>query len=493
MNPKNTIAKIFGATDVGQMRDHNEDNFLIIDSYGKGYSGKKNIGILLMVADGMGGANAGEVASAIACEVIRDRFMKLKLIPATHQDIEKYLKNLILEAHFQIVQYAAEHPECNGMGTTVILCWIIDNLLHVAWCGDSRCYVYHPNQQSPLYPLTDDHSMVWQLVLNGELTAEEARVHENSNIILQSVGSTDAKPLPSYLNKILAKGEKILVCSDGLNGMLSDAEILEIIMKSNDVQEITNDLINAANQAGGTDNITAICAEMQMVRKKSGTPLNSYSKVFNIKWLGMVLLVALVAAILFVSLSYRTKRNSLVVKEETVLTDESLESDTSHVYDLHKAEKVKISSPNKHGNTAVTTVMNSPPPIEYDFREELVKINLGVEELIESNKVIIQDCEKCSENHELEKINDLIANTQKYIQEQLVLIQENKQGFQQNEESLKKICEQAGIFYPPIGNNNQNDLAKMKFTAITLHQVVEKIDQELKTLTNNLKEIKEEP
>lgn len=257
VNP--TTINYYGATDTGRLRTHNEDCFVTVDLTG---TGDRNRGVVLMIADGMGGANAGEVAADIACRVVRDRFSQLKASLPASQDPEKYLKNLLDEAHRQIVAHAHHHPECRGMGTTAVIAWLLDGYLHVVWCGDSRCYVYQKHQQFTLTPFTDDHSLVWQMVQDGELSPEEARVHPQSNMILQVLGGYEAPPAPTYAVKKLVAGEQILLCSDGLNGMLSDARMQQLLEQEVSTDATVSALIETANQAGGYDNITVVLAEV---------------------------------------------------------------------------------------------------------------------------------------------------------------------------------------------------------------------------------------
>lgn len=260
--------EIFGMTDVGQVRDHNEDNFLISRNLKeKDWSYNRNEavdlgpwGALLLVADGMGGTNAGEVASHIAQESVKEDFEKLKEIPEGDKKREQLLVRMIKSAHERIVKHQRENLETAGMGTTLIIAWLIGNKLHVAWSGDSRCYVYRG--EALLQPFSDDHSLVWSLVKAGEISPEEARTHPESNIITQSLGEPSRPPKPSAKSTVLHPGDKVMVCSDGLNGMLSDEQIRHYLAQDIPVAEICRQLTDAANQAGGTDNITVLMAQV---------------------------------------------------------------------------------------------------------------------------------------------------------------------------------------------------------------------------------------
>ncbi len=260
--------EIFGMTDVGQVRDHNEDNFVICKDLKQkdwSYARDKKVelgpwGTLLVVADGMGGTNAGEVASHIAQETVKKTLNALEAIPESDKKREDLLKKIIREAHDEIVKHQQKNLETAGMGTTLVIAWIIGDKLHVAWSGDSRCYVHRKGED--LHPFSEDHSLVWNLVKAGEISPEEARTHNESNIITQSLGEPSRPPKPSAKTTELHPGDQVLVCSDGLNGMLSDEQIQYFLDQNKSVADICNDLTAAANKAGGTDNITVLMARI---------------------------------------------------------------------------------------------------------------------------------------------------------------------------------------------------------------------------------------
>lgn len=273
---------LFGITDVGRQRTHNEDNFVVSRDVSANEWGFRRDavveagagGALLIVADGMGGTNAGEVASHLAQESVRKAFQQLTTIPESSSKREKFLRQCILNAHEQIIEHQHKHLETAGMGTTLVIAWVIGESLHTAWSGDSRCYVY--DGSSPLKPFTDDHSMVWELVKKGSLTPEEARTHPESNLILQSLGSPDNPPKPSVRSTKLRAGNRVLVCSDGLNGMLPDQRIEQLLSEGNGTAETCADLVKQANMAGGEDNITCLLldvleTEEQPAKTKKGS------------------------------------------------------------------------------------------------------------------------------------------------------------------------------------------------------------------------------
>lgn len=272
---KHTICLTAG-TDVGLVRNNNEDNFIVCPELGKDeWFVPENVnmpivlgpnGSLLVVADGMGGLNAGEVASAIAVDTVRKYFSEadFSLIKSDDKSIEKFLKNVITEADYCIKQHVKENPDTKGMGTTLILVWILESGAHLAWCGDSRAYIF--NKVSGLIRFSKDHSYVQELVDKGILDEELAFDHPDSNIITRCLGDFPEKARPDYKSYYLQNGDYILLCSDGLCGYCRDNEIQEImIAHQEDVNICKNQLISAALGAGGYDNVTVALLHFSVV------------------------------------------------------------------------------------------------------------------------------------------------------------------------------------------------------------------------------------
>lgn len=255
-------------TDVGKSRAHNEDNFIVCPdlSEKRWYladhpGGLSSRGCLLVVADGMGGANAGEIASEIAVESIRQYFDALEITESPEEDqVRNHLEQAILTAHGAIVAAAAKDPQQAGMGTTIVVAWVFPDRAVFGWVGDSRAYLYRAD--SGLKLLTADHSLVWELVKAGKLTAEEADVHPDNNIITQSLGDVARPPRPEFSSCSLAHGDRLLLCSDGLNNMLSHKTIQKIIGEDAGLAQVCQKLIQYANEEGGTDNITVLSLEV---------------------------------------------------------------------------------------------------------------------------------------------------------------------------------------------------------------------------------------
>lgn len=262
--------RLAAKTDMGVVRTNNEDNFQVAADLtsdkmqwinNEVYSlGEK--GTLLVVADGMGGMNAGEVASELAIETVREYFSSERLtgeVLKNRYSIEKYMNEVIVEADARIKQEAKLRPETRGMGTTIVIGWILDGKLYVSWCGDSRAYVYNP--VAGLHQISKDHSYVQGLVDKGAISKEDAFDYPDSNIITRSLSDGTAKAKPESLLKPydVCDQDIILLCTDGLNGMLRDSEIEEVIRNNQVAMDgLADELIKAACGAAGSDNIT-IC------------------------------------------------------------------------------------------------------------------------------------------------------------------------------------------------------------------------------------------
>lgn len=273
----NTIKfRIAAKTDVGLVRTNNEDNFQASSDLSGGQMRWVNNeicslgdkGALIVVADGMGGMNAGEVASELAIETIREYFSPEKLtaeVLKTRYTIEKYMNDAIVAADMKIKAVAKSRPETKGMGTTIVIGWIIDDKLYISWCGDSRAYVYNPS--AGLHQISKDHSYVQNLVDKGSITRDEAFDFPDSNIITRclSDGTTKAKPESLLKPYEVCDNDIIMLCTDGLSGMIRDNEMESIIRQNeHNMDVLVDELIKAACEAEGSDNITiCLCQILQ--------------------------------------------------------------------------------------------------------------------------------------------------------------------------------------------------------------------------------------
>lgn len=237
--------KTFSKTDIGMVREVNQDYVFVTEaSIG-------NLPNLLVVADGMGGHRAGEYASRLAVEVL-----KQELAASTEESPEAMMKNAITRANERVLEAARQDAKLSGMGTTLVAATVIDRTLYFANVGDSRLYLLSDD----IKQLSKDHSLVQEMVRLGGINQEEAKSHPDKNIITRAIGAKDDVDIDFYEYR-LKKGDVILMCTDGLSNMVEDEEMLHIVKCSRDVVEAVEQLIERAKEHGGSDNIGVIVAE----------------------------------------------------------------------------------------------------------------------------------------------------------------------------------------------------------------------------------------
>ncbi|MBP5354409.1 MAG: Stp1/IreP family PP2C-type Ser/Thr phosphatase [Lachnospiraceae bacterium] len=232
-----------GKTDKGKKRSMNQDMFFISDS---------PVGILpnlYIVADGMGGQNAGDVAARFCV----DRFTELVRVSRERTPIQ-VIEKAIRQTNEDLIEKASSQKELEGMGTTFVMASLLtdDNLL-VANIGDSRMYLVNET----ITQISQDHSLVAEMVRSGELRKEEARFHPNKNVVLRAL-STQSVVSPDYYQVTVRPGDYVLLCSDGLSDMVEEAELLKTVSEYEDVGDIADKLVTMANENGGRDNITLV-------------------------------------------------------------------------------------------------------------------------------------------------------------------------------------------------------------------------------------------
>lgn len=240
------MLKTFSITDIGRKRKVNQDYV---------YSSEQPVGQLpnlFIVADGMGGHNAGDYASRLAVTAIAERAGELK-----DEEPAQILGRAIEWANTVVYEKAEAEPELEGMGTTVVAAVCDKDVLHVANVGDSRLYIVSGHE---ITQITRDHSWVAEMVRRGGLGAEEARRHPDKNIITRAVGAEDTVKADFFRVK-LREGDLILMCTDGLTNMVEDEEIRMILNGARDIVEKAEELVRRANENGGQDNISVILIE----------------------------------------------------------------------------------------------------------------------------------------------------------------------------------------------------------------------------------------
>jgi PPM family protein phosphatase len=241
-------------TDVGMVREHNEDATMAVEFVRQSLVDPAECH-LYVVADGMGGAEAGEVASAIAVGAIRS-YVENGPVGAQDQNPTQLLTAALEEANRKIIEYQAEHPESRGMGSTAVAVLLAPPEGAVAWVGDSRVYL---SEASGLRQLTHDHSLVQRLIEIGQITPEEARHHEHKNVITRSLGARQSGPAGAEGMALrLKRGDRVMLCSDGLTAHVEDKTIGEVLRRHDDPYAAARELVVAANAGGGTDNVSVI-------------------------------------------------------------------------------------------------------------------------------------------------------------------------------------------------------------------------------------------
>jgi protein phosphatase len=241
-------------TDVGKVREHNEDSVLAFECKRDSLISPAQI-YLYVVADGMGGAEAGEVASAIAVETIRN-YVDDKLANGGAVDVRTSLQEAIEQANTKIIEHQAAHPETRSMGSTAVAALVNPPEAAIAWVGDSRAYIC---SDGALRQLSKDHSLVQRLLEIGQITPEEARHHEHKNVITRSLGARPTGPAGAESCSVrLKRGDRLMLCSDGLTTHVEDHQINEILRRHSDPIAAARELVVAANAGGGTDNVSVV-------------------------------------------------------------------------------------------------------------------------------------------------------------------------------------------------------------------------------------------
>jgi len=228
-------------TDTGRIREINEDRYLFVNE--EDY-------VLLAVADGMGGHNAGDIAS----QLVIDEVLKYNLNQGFFENTVENIKLCIEGVNEKVYNYSVAQPGCHGMGTTLTVAVIIGNKVWISNVGDSRAYLINDK----IKKVTVDHSYVEELKLMGKITEEEAVNHPNRNQITRAIGTEEKVKVDIFTFK-KNKEDIIFLCSDGLTNMVKENEILKTVKASETLQKAIDSLVLSANMNGGKDNITAVC------------------------------------------------------------------------------------------------------------------------------------------------------------------------------------------------------------------------------------------
>ncbi|MDE6648974.1 MAG: protein phosphatase 2C domain-containing protein [Muribaculaceae bacterium] len=346
-------------------RSGNEDNFFVDDDLTDDTTNRAAqdeilqlgaLGMLMVVADGMGGMNAGEVASQIAVDTVKEAFKSDKLtesIVSTAQTRQKYLEHVIKLADRNIKSESKKDRSKEGMGSTIIIAWLFSDELTISWCGDSRAYIF--NEKSGIRLISQDHSYVQELVNKGLLTYDQTFDHPQNNIITRSLGDPNKEARPESKTLKIGKGDIILLCSDGLSGVLRDRktfdthgrafpeENIEDIIRSHtsSMKECQEALWIATERGGWYDNVTAILCQITDGPESQWSLTPAVSNVSNNKGrkktglyiiIGILVICAIIAAFFIGKGIQSSKEEENVIEDKTSIdtTDSTLaENDTT--------------------------------------------------------------------------------------------------------------------------------------------------------------------
>lgn len=236
--------QIFAKSDQGKKRNENQD------AYYTGFLSDNSA--FAVVCDGMGGAKSGSIASEIATKSIVEYIEKSYSRKLNRNSVLTLMKNAVLSANIDVYETAKKNPDCFGMGTTAVVVIVRNSFALICHVGDSRAYLL----TDTIEQITRDHSIVQTLLENGKLTPEEAKNHPKKNVITRALG-VEQNVIPDCMEISLEIGDTVLICSDGLSNFLDEKEIFEIF-KNNKNEDVTDILVNKANENGGGDNITAV-------------------------------------------------------------------------------------------------------------------------------------------------------------------------------------------------------------------------------------------
>lgn len=248
----------FFQTDIGKIRKINEDDGGVHLNQAKQY--------LAIIADGMGGHQAGEVASELTVKTFSEAWSNESEIMTAHT-AEKWIVENVSKANNKIIEYANNNKECNGMGTTIVVAICTNDFITVGHIGDSRAYL---SNQSGFKQITEDHSLVNELLKSGEINSKEAKEHPQKNVLLKALG-TDSEIKPEIKTINWDINDRLLLCSDGLSNKIVHDELASIVKNIDSEADMNDKLITLANERGGEDNITTA-----LIIKRSSSEVGDY-------------------------------------------------------------------------------------------------------------------------------------------------------------------------------------------------------------------------
>ncbi len=238
----------FGITDRGKVRAENQDSFVIENI-------EKRDCVAAVLCDGMGGASAGSIASTLASKTYMNYLVeRIMASRAKNPDVKRHMMNACRKANDIVYSYSCFNTDYAGMGTTMVAATIMGNMAVIANVGDSRAYLVSKYR---ITQLTKDHSYVQTLVDKGIITSENAKHHPKKNVLMQALGSEDGVQCDVFTQK-LGRGDRLILCSDGLSNCVTDQQILEAAAKCKTLESLSKQLIELALEAGAHDNVTVV-------------------------------------------------------------------------------------------------------------------------------------------------------------------------------------------------------------------------------------------
>ncbi|MFD2628335.1 Stp1/IreP family PP2C-type Ser/Thr phosphatase [Oceanobacillus kapialis] len=241
-------------TDQGLVRNHNED--------AGGVFYNKHGQLLAVIADGMGGHQAGDVASQMATDLVEKKWQDSQQLD-NPEAAESWLRSTVTEINEKVYEYSLTKEECQGMGTTFVVALCTSEFITVSNIGDSRCYMLSENG---FKQITIDHSLVNELVRSGQISKDDAEQHPRKNVLLKALG-TEESVVPEIHSLGWEKGNKLLLCSDGLSNKVTDEELHRYLLTEDPIEDIEGEMIRLANDRGGEDNISVIIVMDEAPRK----------------------------------------------------------------------------------------------------------------------------------------------------------------------------------------------------------------------------------
>ena len=409
-------------------RAENEDNFLLSSNLSKdnwGFDTDKEIslgknGALIVVCDGMGGMNAGEVASALAVDTIKKWFScdDLKNVVSSPSSIKKYIEKAIVAADTVIKEESSRDSEKAGMGSTIVLAWLVGSKVYVGWCGDSRAYRYNP--VNGLVQLSKDHSYVQGLVDAGKLSEELVFDHPYSNIITRSLGDLNRTAKPGIKEYSLHNDDVIMLCSDGLSGVLRNPTIAAAIANNCETMaECRDALWESARQAGWHDNVTiALCQVTAGGKKAEAGSANEEFRPGNAKTKALITGLAAITVLLLGIVGYLLKDNILPFgknkKEITEKIDSSLK-----IYEETSLHTIVFKDWAKDSTYIADNLNKTPENIRESYKKRYYSVKKNVKQQQEKfaslKKNFYESFTKNQEDNSFKEMNaELLSNSVSY-------------------------------------------------------------------------------